>query len=585
MIINSLHISNILSIKDATINFDTSGLVLLDGWNHDDDTANAAGKSSVFNALCYALYGKMPRKISNSEIIRKSSKKGQAAVTLQINNDIVTITRGRPKFLSIEINGITNDSISQEEIEEKIGLSYDQFLLTVYSSQMQGLNFISLNDSAKKDVILQMMNLESLFLKKKKSDAIAKELLNNLDSVERNILTLEAQVAVYIDSKCDIEDLRARLNQINTTGLECQLQSYQEIKKPDDAQFVMLSENLNRKLNDLRNQEIENKLVLGQIKQLDVQIAELKIQPHVISCPSCSEELTWSSDSAMSYDQYRNEIKQKIEYLKTRKILLLDSLVDLLDLDTQVASVKTMLEKIATQHRKIYDNYNAAQSSIFDIKNKIVKLNQQGEQLKDQIQRQVHLVDKLSNLNQQICKLKQNKDVLLTEIQLYKSISECLAPTGAPAYLMDTVIELFNSFISEYICHIWPSASYQLTTYKENSTGDIKAKFSEKLTISGSPCSIGSLSGGEYKSLSIAVDLALIAVVEHMFEKKINPLIFDEPFEWLDATNREKVINLMAKLSQNKQIWIIDHMSESKALFSQVLHMEKRSGISTLVVR
>lgn len=585
MIINSLHISNILSIKDATINFDTSGLVLLDGWNHDDNTANAAGKSSVFNALCYALYGKMPRKISNSEITRKGCKKGHATVTLQINNDIVAITRGRPKFLSITVNGAVDDSISQEEIEEKIGLSYDQFLLTIYSSQMQGLNFISLNDSAKKDIILQMMNLESLFLKKKKSDSVTKELLNNLDSVERKILTLEAQIAVYIDSKRDVEDLTTQLKKIDTTSLEHRLASYQEIEKPDDTQFILLDDNLNRKLTNLRNQEVENKLIHGRIKQFESQVFELQIQPSTISCPSCSEELTWSAGSAISYDQYQDQIEQKIAYLKEQQALLLETSMDPVDLSTQITSIKTMLTKITTQHRRIYEAYNEAQSSIFETKNQISKLKQQSEQLYEQIQRQEFLAEKLHNLREQVVQLKRNKNNLLTDIQLYRSISECLAPTGAPAYLMDTVIELFNSFISEYICHIWPNASYELTTYKENNAGEIKAKFSEKLTISGHACSIGSLSGGEYKSLSIAVDLALIAVVEHMFGKKINPLIFDEPFEWLDATNREKVINLMAKLSQNKQIWIIDHMSESKALFSQVLHMEKRSGISTLVVR
>jgi DNA repair exonuclease SbcCD ATPase subunit len=71
----SLKIENILSIKEAQVDFEDSGLILVEGWNYDDGRANGAGKTAIFNALSFALYGKLPRKITASEILRKGTRR------------------------------------------------------------------------------------------------------------------------------------------------------------------------------------------------------------------------------------------------------------------------------------------------------------------------------------------------------------------------------------------------------------------------------------------------------------------------------------------------------------------------------
>ena len=72
----STKIKNILSISEIHYEFkESAGLVLLSGWNHDDQTANGAGKTSFINAISFALYGKAPRKITISDFLRKGQKK------------------------------------------------------------------------------------------------------------------------------------------------------------------------------------------------------------------------------------------------------------------------------------------------------------------------------------------------------------------------------------------------------------------------------------------------------------------------------------------------------------------------------
>ena len=157
------------------------------------------------------------------------------------------------------------------------------------------------------------------------------------------------------------------------------------------------------------------------------------------------------------------------------------------------------------------------------------------------------------------------------------------APTGAPAYIMDSIVDSFNEIVSDHISLVWPNASYSLQSYKENKSGDVTAKFSETLVINGKQRSIGSLSGGEQRALSLSIDFAIIDILSQQFGIPMNPIIMDEPFEGLDATGREIVIELLNKLSDDRQIWVVDHASEAKSMFSDIVRIEKQNGISSLV--
>ena len=146
MKILKLEINNILSIEKATVHFQDSGLVLIEGIDHDTGRCNGAGKSAIFNSLSFALFDKIPRKITKSEILRKNSKSGYSLVDIQMNDGVLSVKRSRPGSVSFYFDNVALD-ITQEEFEKKIGLNYDQFLLTMYSAQDTTDRFINLNDS------------------------------------------------------------------------------------------------------------------------------------------------------------------------------------------------------------------------------------------------------------------------------------------------------------------------------------------------------------------------------------------------------------------------------------------------------
>jgi DNA repair exonuclease SbcCD ATPase subunit len=169
-------------------------------------------------------------------------------------------------------------------------------------------------------------------------------------------------------------------------------------------------------------------------------------------------------------------------------------------------------------------------------------------------------------------------------MEIYKTLAAVYSPTGAQAYVLDSIVDSFNEVIQKYVDIMSPNMTYTLNSFKENAKGDVVAKFSETLTKSGEVVSVGSLSGGEEKGLSLCVDFALLEVLETQFGMTLNPIILDEPFDGLDAAGREVVVDLLETLARNRQIFVIDHASESKAMFLKSVKVELRNKVSSIVI-
>src|ERR1035437_4370038 len=184
-------INNILSIEDAYVEFDDSGLMLVQGWNHDVGRANGAGKTAIFNAITFAIYDKLHRKITSTEILRRGCKSGSVTVVLSSGEHKFCVTRSRPKGVSlseIEQDGTATPlTVTQEGWEQILRLTYNQFIISMYASQGTSTRFLSINDSEKKAFLLQLLNLEEFSSCRLVADRKVKTL-------EDEVVTLNSQM-------------------------------------------------------------------------------------------------------------------------------------------------------------------------------------------------------------------------------------------------------------------------------------------------------------------------------------------------------------------------------------------------------
>jgi len=565
--IHSIEIHNILSIEHASLTFGDAGLVLVEGFDYDTGRGNGAGKSAIFNALSFALYDKVPRRITKSEILRTGTKSGFSYVEVSTASGRYGIKRSRPVANTYYKDGKEVD-MTQEEFERVIGLNYEQFLVTMYTAQDTPEKFINLNDSQKKAFILKIMDLGK-FTKAK--DHVSEQL--KLIEVEKSLTKVKldgykSNIEIYKTSMVDPVAIQAKIDQNNRDKVAYikAIKDLESVPEPDMSKYEQIERQIAERLNTLAN----TKYLLRNARKNYDSVKNLKPDAN---CPGCNIELIITNKFLHKCDD-----SEKESTLKS----LTD---DIHTLEADVAKepeIQELVKKIKSKKQDDFADYHSAQSSISEYRNSINIKNTENNNLSSQIARNDEIKLKVKDIITHAQALSKRQKELSDEQFLLDAVGSIFDTTGAPAYVMDSIIDSFNEAVSEYISEIWPNATYSLQTYKTNKDKSVKAKFSETLTVNGKDTSIGSLSGGEIRALSLALDFAIIEVLSSQYGLALNPVILDEPFNGLDSTGRELIVDLLAKFSQFRQVWVVDHANETKTMFNQVVRVEKRNGVSKI---
>lgn len=169
-------------------------------------------------------------------------------------------------------------------------------------------------------------------------------------------------------------------------------------------------------------------------------------------------------------------------------------------------------------------------------------------------------------------RLKNGKEKLATTQE------ELEVATQASIFLKSFVSQLFQDCLRDIagratrILNRIPNmatASIQFESFKETKSGTVKAEINAVLSADGEiGVPIKSLSGGERASVDLAVDLAVIDVLEAIKGVGLDILILDEPFSGIDATGKEEILNILTQHYSGKKILIVDHSSETKEMIS-----------------
>jgi DNA repair exonuclease SbcCD ATPase subunit len=577
MRILSLEINNILSIENATLTFEDNGLVLVEGWNYDTSRANGAGKTAIFNCLSFCIYDKLPRKITASEIVRRGSKSGCVSVSLLCGEDTWIVQRSRPKGVKFFKNGFEQD-ITQSEFEAKLRLNYEQFLLTVYIPQANSRKngrFLNAPDSDKKEFLLQLLSLNEFTSIKRGLDEVVKSKQALIDSESAKLNSARSKVEAHEESLIDIDSLIDLNKTILSTipSINKQILELSQINKPDLSKFSKIEEDIRLKLADIAQTKAKKTLLHDRFRELKSLIKDYNANN---SCTECGSILD-TPEARKAHADHQQKVKQKVLDLKKQ----IDD-ADLICVKEQ--GVNDLFRKIRDKKQQESADYQSAQLKISELKSLIKGKTLSLENNESKIQSNTELVSKIETLKLSISKHIESIDCLKKELDIYKTLSSIYSPTGAQAYVLDSIVDSFNEIVQKYIHIMSPDTTYILNSFKETSNGDVVAKFSETLTKGGTEVSVGSLSGGEEKGLSLCVDFALLEVLETQFGMSLNPIILDEPFDGLDTSGREIVIGLLENLTKNRQILVIDHSIETKVLFSKVIRVELKDDVSKISI-
>jgi DNA repair exonuclease SbcCD ATPase subunit len=576
MRILSVKINNILSIEDAYVEFGNSGLMLVEGWNHDVGRANGAGKTAIFNALTFALFDKLPRKVTATEILRRGSKSGSVEVHVEVNGDKYMVRRSRPKGVTF-FKGTEVLTVTQEGFERILGLNYNQFIISMYAAQGTSTRFLSINDSDKKQFLLQLLNLEEFSSCKLIADRKVKTLEDEVASLKSRMDTIDSKIDAYSESLVDENVIRHHIALAEGAihDITVDILNAQQVQKPDLSKYQKLEDDVSAKKLEFARIRTKREMLHEAYKKLAAKNAAI----HEISdsCRACGTKL----DVTAARSAQQRELAER-----SAEMAQIKGEIDACEVALgREAAINELATKIKDKKRAESADYEGARATIANLQNSILLKQRDIKQLDLKLQNNSDLQSKIKDLGDKRADLASNRANILREIELYKTISAMYSPTGAQAYILDSVIESFNERVTEYVNLLWSNLTYELKSYKENVKGDVTAKFSEHLIMDGKPISIGSLSGGEFRALSLCVDFSLVDVMERQFGIPMSPIILDEPFDGLDSVGRELIVELLGKLSDDRQIVVVDHAGEVKSMFSKVITIEKRNGISEVVTQ
>lgn len=584
MKLQHIQINDILSIQNIALSFADSGLFLLEGYNFDRGTANGAGKSSIFNSLTWCLYNKMPKDINVDEIIRRGQKTGSVTVTfIDSKGDTYVVTRGRPTKFSVSKNDVVQN-ITQDELESIIGITYNQFLATTYTAQTGDKKLIKMNDAEKKDFFLNLMKLDDFTVYKKKVDLQLKDLSATMNALVLETTKLETRIEAWKESLVDEQEIELKLSKIETSSIQAKIDELYLIESPDLSKYEQLEKQIEDKLSDIQKKIKNNSILDSKIEYLETAISEMNnTHDPDMQCPHCKEMIyTADSGQLMTPEEARQKRETKIQELQNKKQVLVDQLHDDTELSNKQQQILDLKAKIRLKKNAEQQSYNEASNSIVLLNRELNEKKQQQNILQNSLKNNKKIKQDIAVAAKTLDTLAQKKKELEKKTIILDNLSSMLSMTGAPAYIMETIISQFNEYMNKYLHTLWDGAQYQLLSFKSNKTGDSIAKFSEKFTLDGKECTLGSLSGGEFRTLSLIMDMSVIDLVKDFFHIYVNPTILDEPFSGLDAAGKEWFTQILNDKAKDATIIVIDHESEIKSCFDDIIKIEKRNGITVL---
>lgn len=169
----------------------TKGVLLIDGWNEDDQRSEGSGKSAVLNSMAWCIFGKLPKEANIDQVIKDGET--TCSVVLEFDNGDAIVRSRKPNELFILKAGVTVKGADAREtqtfIEEYVGCNFETFCQSVYFAQNYEKKFLSSNQEDKGKILSSIQNLQIF-------DKARKETMDVLKLENDKVTKLKAQVQV-----------------------------------------------------------------------------------------------------------------------------------------------------------------------------------------------------------------------------------------------------------------------------------------------------------------------------------------------------------------------------------------------------
>ena len=534
---------------------------------------NGAGKSTMLDALTFALFNKPFRKVNKGQLINTTNERDCVVeIEFVVNNRDYLVRRGiKPNVFDIEVNGNplhkeADDRTNQKILEETIlKVNYKSFTQIVILGSSTFVPFMQLSGANRRDVIEDLLDIRIFSAMNgliKDNIRLRREKIKSLDLKKDNIKDKMGMQEKFIGEieqrgKDDIKSSKNKIKELtieNDTHIEKNGMIEADISDlvEEQEEVTGATEKL-KKLNNLK----------GKITQKVATITkEHKFFTDNTVCPTCSQNIE---------EEFRvNRIADVQNKAKELKKGFTD-LEETIKLESERERHFTQLSKEITKL-----NHDISQN------NTRISLNQrQIRDLEDEVQTVTERIKNRNTEHEKLAEFKENLQKTIEdladrreEINHYDFAYSLLRDDGVKTKIIKKYLPFINQQVNRYL---------QLMDFYINFTLDEEFNETVKSPIH-EDFSYSSFSEGE----KMRIDLALLFTWREVARVKnsvnTNLLIMDEVFDSsLDGFGTEEFLKIIRYIIKGANIFVISHKSDLHDKFDNVITFDKVKGFSRMV--
>lgn len=580
--IKDLTVKNFMSVGNQTqaVDFGKEHLTLVLGENldqggDDNGSRNGTGKTTIVNALSFALYGTALTNIKKDNLINKINAKNML-VTLHFEKDGVEyrIERGRrPNILKFYVNGQEQDAEesddaqgdmreTQKDLDDLLGMSHDMFkhivALNTYTEP-----FLSMRANEQRMIIEQLLGITIL---SEKAEALKELSKSTKDQIIQESAEIEAtkksnekiqtsidslitrQTAWYSQQTTDLDKISKAIQELLSVDIEKELEQHAKLK---------VYEEVSQKVKSLTKEKATLESAIGQAeKSVTKYTRELESLANK-TCHACEQSL---------HDHKHEELTTTA----TKNITEAQKYLDKVTADCN--KVKEELASIGDVSRRPDTYYDSVEQALKH-QNNLTTLEDQLVKRADEIDPYQEQIDELKNTALQevswdhvneLSSIRDHQDFLLKLL------------TSKDSFIRKKIIDQNLAYLNNRLTYYLDKMGLPHTVLFQND-------LSVEITQLGQDLDFDNLSRGERNRLILSLSWAFRDVWESLYQN-INLLFIDELIDnGLDASGVEGALGVLKKMARerNKNIYLISHKDELIGRVNNVLRVIKENGYTS----
>jgi len=576
--IRDLTVKNFMSVGNATqaINFDRRDLTLVLGENLDlggDGSRNGTGKTTIINALSYALYGQALTNIRRDNLVNKTNGKNMlVSLDFSIGGLDYRVERGRkPNVLKFYVNAeeqAADDNAqgdsreTQQAIESVLGMTHDMFrhvlALNTYTEP-----FLSLKATDQRIIIEQLLGITLLSERAeriKELNRVTKESITAEEMriravqeanrrIEEQIESLKKRQTLWLaKQRDDCDKLQQAIAALEHIDIDAEIQAHRDLDTYHARKKTMDEHN-----RYIRQIDAEQAKIAKEQDKIRRELAAL--DDH--QCYACGQNIHDTKQDEIRKNKQAALEEIGLQYLAndTQRTEHVNELDDLGELGTAPTVFYDDLEQ-ALGHKNSVDGLRR------DLEHRSAETDTYGEQITD-MQGQALQTVSYDELNE-LTRLQEHQDFLLKLL------------TNKDSFIRKKIIEQNLSYLNNRLTHYLDRIGLPHQVIFQN---DLTVEITEL----GRDLDFDNLSRGERNRLILSMSWAFRDVWESLYHP-INVLFIDELVDsGMDTQGVENSLALLKKMSRerHKSIWLVSHRDELAGRVENILRVVKENGFTS----